>query len=164
MGFVGMTDKISIENEMPWEDRGLPATMYGFLTDVKDRFGSRPAVSYQILSGPKDKAETLSWNDLHSKVVQAANLFRSLGVSETDPVAYVLPNCNETTITLLGAMIAGIANPVNPLLEPEQIAAILRETKAKVVVTLKAFPKTDVAQKTAEAVAPCAGRSYRSGD
>jgi acyl-coenzyme A synthetase/AMP-(fatty) acid ligase len=43
-------------------------------------------------------------------------------------------------------------NPLNPLLEPEQIGAILRDTKAKVVVTLRAFPKTDVAQKTAEAV------------
>jgi acyl-CoA synthetase (AMP-forming)/AMP-acid ligase II len=49
-------------------------------------------------------------------------------------------------------MTAGIVNPINPLLEPEQISAILRETKAKVVVTLRAFPKTDVAQKVAEAV------------
>ncbi len=47
---------------------------------------------------------------------------------------------------------AGIVNPINPLLDAEQIGAILRETEAKVVVTLKAFPKTDVAQKVAEAV------------
>ena len=32
------------------------------------------------------------------------------------------------------------------------VAGILRETKAKVVVTLRAFPKTDVAQKVSEAV------------
>jgi acyl-CoA synthetase (AMP-forming)/AMP-acid ligase II len=50
-------------------------------------------------------------------------------------------------------MVAGIVNPINPLLEPEQIAAILRETKAKVLVTLKPFPKTDVPQKAAAAVA-----------
>jgi len=43
-------------------------------------------------------------------------------------------------------------NPINPLLEAEQISAILRETNAKVLVTLRAFPKTDVAQKAAEAV------------
>ena len=55
-------------------------------------------------------------------------------------------------MTLLGGAVAGIVNPINPLLEPEQIAAILRETKAKVLVTLKAFPKSDVAQKAAEAV------------
>jgi acyl-CoA synthetase (AMP-forming)/AMP-acid ligase II len=50
-------------------------------------------------------------------------------------------------------MTAGIVNPINPLLEPEKIAGILRETNAKVVVTLRAFPKTDLAQKVAEAVA-----------
>ena len=48
--------------------------------------------------------------------------------------------------------VAGIVNPINPLLEPEKISAILRETNAKVVVTLKAFPKTDLPQKVAEAV------------
>ena len=40
-----------------------------------------------------------------------------------------------------------------PTIGYRQIAAILRETDAKVVVTLKAFPKTDVCQKTAQAVA-----------
>jgi fatty-acyl-CoA synthase len=59
--------------------------------------------------------------------------------------------------------VAGIVNPINPLLEAEQISAILRETKAKVVVTLKAFPKTDVPQKVAEAVkhAPRSRRCWR---
>jgi fatty-acyl-CoA synthase/long-chain acyl-CoA synthetase len=73
-------------------------------------------------------------------------------VGEKDVVAYVLPNCNETLVTMMGGAVAGIVNPINPLLEPEQIAAILRETNAKVVVTLKSFPKTDVAQKVEEAV------------
>jgi fatty-acyl-CoA synthase len=79
-------------------------------------------------------------------------MFRALGVKETDTIAFVLPNCTETAVTILGGAVAGIVNPINPLLEPEQIAAILRETDAKVVVTLKEFPKTDVAQKMAEAV------------
>jgi fatty-acyl-CoA synthase len=130
----------------------MPRTMHEFLSRTKAAHGSRPAISYQILSGPKEKAETLSWNDLHGKATQAANLFRSLGVGEKDVVAYVLPNSLETAVTLLGGAIAGIVNPINPLLEAEQISAILRETKAKVVVTLKAFPKTDVPQKVAEAV------------
>src|SRR5690606_25409616 len=88
----------------------------------------------------------------HAQSTQAANLFRDLGVGPRDVVAYLLPNCLETAVALMGATIAGIANPINPMLEPEQIAAILRETKAKVLVTLKAFPKADVAQKAAAAV------------
>ena len=151
--FASKDDITAINNAMPYEDRDRPATMYAFMKDVKDRFGSRPAISYQIFSGPKDAAETLTWDEFFARSVQDANLFRSLGVGEKDAVAFVLPNCNETAATVIGGMIAGIVNPVNPLLDATQIGAILRETKAKVVVTLKAFPKTDVAQKTAEAVA-----------
>ena len=152
MTFASMDDRNAIEQQMPWADRDVPATLYGLLSRTAGKFPDRPAVSYQIFSGPEDKAETLSWSELRAKVAQTANLFRSLGVGEKDVVAYVLPNCNETTLTLLGGAVAGIVNPINPLLEPEQIASILRETKAKVVVTLKPFPKTDVAQKVAEAV------------
>lgn len=150
--FANLADVKAIEAEMPWEARGTARTMHEFLGRTKAAHGSRPAISYQILSGPATKAVTLTWNDLHGQVTRAANLFRSLGVGETDVVAYVLPNCLETAVTLLGGAVAGIVNPINPLLEHEQISAILRETKAKVVVTLKAFPKTDVPQKVAEAV------------
>jgi len=150
--FANLADVKAIEAEMPWEARGMARTMHEFLSRAKAAHGTRPAISYQILSGPKEKAETLTWNALHAKVTQAANLFRSLGVGEKDVVAYVLPNSLETAVTLLGGAVAGIVNPINPLLEAEQISAILRETKAKVVVTLKAFPKTDVPQKVAEAV------------
>ncbi|MFP7672573.1 acyl-CoA synthetase [Marivita sp. S0852] len=151
MTFASYEDRNAIENEMPWASRDLPATLYGQLSKTAAAFPDRPAVSYQLLSGPKDKAETLTWAELLAKTVQAANLFRSLGIGEEDVVAYVLPNTNETILSLLGGAIAGIVNPINPLLEPEQIASILRETQAKVVVTLKAFPKTDVPQKVAEA-------------
>jgi acyl-CoA synthetase (AMP-forming)/AMP-acid ligase II len=76
-----------------------------------------------------------------------------LGIGETDVVAYLLPICNEAALTLIGGSISGIANPINPLLEPDQIAAILRETNAKVLVTLRGFPKTNLAQLAADAVA-----------
>lgn len=150
--FANRADIAAIEAEMPWEVRDTARTMHDFLTRAKAAHGPRPAISYQILSGPNDKAVTLTWNDLHAQVTQAANLFRSLGVGPQDVVAYVLPNSLETSVTLLGGAVAGIVNPINPLLEAEQISAILRETKAKVVVTLRAFPKTDLPQKVAEAV------------
>ena len=151
MSFAGMEDRAAIESQGPWEDRDLPKTLFAMLSGTAHKFPNHRAVSYQLLSGPTDKAETLTWSQLLEKTCQAANLFRSLGVGEKDVVAYILPNCNETILALLGGAIAGIANPINPLLEAEQIASILRETNAKVVVTLRPFPKTDVAQKTAEA-------------
>lgn len=150
--FVTREDIAATEAEMAWAKRPVARTMYEFISGTKAAHGARPAVSYQLLSGPTTKSETLTWSQLHALTTQAANLFRSLGVGEKDVVAYVLPNALETVVTLIGGAVAGIVNPINPLLEPEQISAILRETKAKVVVTLKPFPKTDLAQKVAEAV------------
>ena len=151
--FATVADRNAIQDEKPWADRDTPATMYRFLKRTAERHGPRDAVSFQITSGPNDKAETLSWNDLLAGTIQAANMFRALGIGENDVVAYLLPNANETVLTLLGGAVAGIVNPINPLLDAEQVASILRETGAKVLVTLKSFPKTDVAQKAAEAVA-----------
>jgi acyl-CoA synthetase (AMP-forming)/AMP-acid ligase II len=150
--FASHKDIEAIESEMPWEQRDVAATMYQFLNRTADRFGDRPAITFQMFSDDGAKAETLTWRSFLERVTQAANLFRKLGVGETDVVAYILPNCHETAITLIAGTIAGIACPINPLLEPEQISSILRETGAKVVVTLRSFPKTDVAQKVAEAV------------
>ena len=150
--FASRADLQEIESEMPWAERPVARTIYQRLSLTRADHGTRPAITYQLLSDPQAPVVTLTWNDLHAQVTQAANLFRSLGIGPRDVVAYVLPNSLETAVTFLGGAVAGIVNPINPLLEPEQISAILRETKAKVVVTLRAFPKTDVPQKVAEAV------------
>lgn len=155
--FATVADRDRVEREMPWSQRDRATTIHDFVSRAKARHGTRPALSFQLTSGPADPAVTLSWNALHARVTQAANLFRSLGVGEGDTVAYMLPNCLETAVALLAGATAGIVNPINPLLEPEQIAAILRETKAKVLVTLKPFPKTDIAQKAALAVSQAPG-------
>lgn len=152
MQFSTSQDARDLENQMPWADRDRPETLYQKLRNVRDTYPDHKAISYQLTSGPTDPSETLTWSQFHDQVCQAANLFRSMGIGEKDVVAFILPNALETAVAMIGGMIAGISNPINPLLEPEQISAILRETNAKVVVTLRAFPKTDIAQKTAEAV------------
>ena len=141
MTFASIQDTRSIEQEMNWDERDVPKTLYSMLSDTAEKYPNNNAVSFQLLSGPTDKAETLSWRTLHEKITQTANMFRSLGIGRDDVVAYILPNCNETVLTLLGGMVAGIVNPINPLLAPEQMGAILRETNARVLVTLKGFPK-----------------------
>ncbi len=151
--FVDIAARDAIENEMPYAARDLPRTIYAQLTRTRDRFPQRPAVSFQLFSNPDAPAQTLSWNDLHERVTETANLFRSLGIGPKDTVAYLLPNALETSVVLLAGMVSGIVNPINPLLDAEQIGGILRESKAKVLVTLKSFPKSDVAQKAAAAVA-----------
>ena len=152
MTYATLADRAAIMAEKPWEDRNQPKTMYELLHRTTTAHGGRPAVTFQMFSDPDAPAETLSWSELHDQTCRTANLFRSLGVGENDVVAYLMPNSTETVLTYLGGQIAGIVNPINPLLDPEHIGGILRETGAKVLVTLKAFPKTDIAQKAAEAV------------
>lgn len=151
--FDSRADRDAIEAEAPWSARAQPETMYRFLGRAAGNWGDRPAIGFQILSGPHSRACTLTWRELHERVTETANLFRSLGVGPTDTVAFLLPNCLETAVVLLAGATAGVVNPINPLLEPEQIAGILRETNAKVLVTLRPFPKSDVAQRAAAAVA-----------
>ncbi|MDN5567635.1 MAG: AMP-binding protein, partial [Paracoccus sp. (in: a-proteobacteria)] len=151
--FSTYEDRDRIEGEGEYEARNLPVTLYDFIAATAERFPQRPAISFQLLSGPRDPAKTLTWKEVLERVTETANLFRSLGVGPDDTVAYLLPNTVETPVVLLAGATAGIVNPINPLLDANQIGGILRETRAKVLVTLKAFPKTDVAQKAAEAVA-----------
>ncbi len=152
MTYANMADRNAIEAETAWDARDLPTTTFELLSRTADAHGSRKALSFQLQSGPTDPCETLTWNELRDQATQVANMFRQLGIGENDVVAYMMPNANESVLTYLGGQIAGIVNPINPLLEPEQIGAILRETNAKVLVTLRSFPKTDLAQKAGEAV------------
>ena len=158
--FSSMEDRNAVEAEMAYDQRPLPKTIYSYLSATAEKFPDRPAITYQLLSGERDHATTLTWQDLRDRVTETANLLRSLGVGPNDTVAYLLPNSPETAVVLLAGATAGIVNPINPLLDAEQIAGILRETKAKVLVTLKPFPKTDVAQKAAEAVSKAPGVTH----
>jgi len=138
---------------MSWDAIEKAETLYGLLTDVCDRFGQHDAFSYQLLSKPNSPAETYTWGDLHHAVTQTANMFRDLGIGEEDVVGYLLPNTSETVLTLLGGMVAGRICPINPLLGVDQIVGILQSANVRVLVTLRSFPKTDIAQKASAATA-----------
>lgn len=150
--FSSVADRDRIEAESTYEERDLPHSIYEMLSRTKERFPDAPALSFQLFSDPDASARTLSWRELHERVTETANLFRDLGIGPDDTVAFLLPNSIETPVIMLAAATAGIVNPINPLLEPDQIAALLRESGAKVLVALRAFPKSDIAEKAAEAL------------
>ena len=85
--FSGVADRDAVERELPYAERDLPVTIYQFLSRTRDAHGARPAISFQLLSDPKSRAETWTWNTFLGRITQAANLFRSLGVGEGDTVA-----------------------------------------------------------------------------
>jgi fatty-acyl-CoA synthase len=98
----------------------------------------KPALYFLPNADPAEPALTVSYRQFMAGVTQAANMFGALGVGPTDVVSFLLPLLPESFMSLFGAQVAGIANPVNPLLEPVQIAEILRAANTKVLVTLSA--------------------------
>jgi fatty-acyl-CoA synthase len=147
-----LADKAAVEQEMAWDDRVAARTLYQQLTTTAGRFPDRPALTFQLKSGPRDKSVTLTWAETKAEVTRAANLFRRLGVGPSDTVAYILPNAPETPVVLLAGATAGVVAPINPLLSEEHMAELLRESGAKVLVTLKSFPKADLAARVARAL------------
>ncbi|MBX3655724.1 MAG: acyl-CoA synthetase [Ramlibacter sp.] len=120
----------------PYE-QAIPArTTWGLITHAAQRFAERTALRYlpgaDLQAAPRD----VSYAELASQVRRAANLFRSLGVGPDDAVAILAPNIPETQFALWGAQLAGRACPINYLLQPEHIAALLAASGARVVVAL----------------------------
>ncbi len=102
------------------------------------------AIRYIADGDPDGETVAISYRELQKRSNQAANLFHSLGVSANDVVLYVLPTLPQLYVAMLGAVSAGIACGVNWMLKPEQLAELVRSTKAKVVVTLGPTPGYEI--------------------
>jgi fatty-acyl-CoA synthase len=125
---------------MPWEE-ALPArTTYDLLRMAQARHPDRTALRFVLNGDPQAPEFSLSYHGLVGRITQAANAFHRAGVKPGQAVALMLPNLPETHFALFGAQAAGIANPINPMLEVEHIAAIIDATGASVLVTLAPQP------------------------
>jgi fatty-acyl-CoA synthase len=133
--------------QVAYTDRIAAASTYDALRLGAAHNPDAPAIQYLPNSDPADKPLVLSHRDFFAGVTQAANLFHALGVGGNDVVSFLLPLLPEAFLTLFGAEAAGIANPVNPLLEPHQISEILEAAHTKVLVALGPLPGTDIWQK-----------------
>ena len=102
------------------------------------------AICYIADGDPASESVCIRYGELQSRSNQAANLFHSLGVSSNDVVMFVLPTLPQLYVVMLAAAACGIACGVNWMLKPEQLAELIRSTKAKVVVTLGPTPGYEI--------------------
>ena len=107
------------------------------------------AAALQFLSraGADEAPLTISYAQFLARVAQTANMLADLGVGPDDVVSFLLPLLPQSFFVLFGAEAVGIANPVNPLLEPGQIAEILRAANTRVLVTLGPAEGSDIWEK-----------------
>ena len=94
----------------------------------------KPAMQVLPAGDPMGEPVTISYRELKERVHQTANMLHALGLGSTDVVSFLLPMCPEAYYTILGGEAAGIVNAVNPLLEPWQIAEILKAANTKILV------------------------------
>ncbi|MGZ8287678.1 MAG: acyl-CoA synthetase [Telluria sp.] len=119
-----------------WQDQ-LPArTTYDLLCQASERHPQRIALRFLARADADVPAEAISYQGLLERVTQAANAFHQAGIRPGHAVALLLPNMPATHYALWGAQAAGIAAPVNPMLDVAHIAAIVDATQARALVTL----------------------------
>ena len=105
------------------------------------------AISFLFNGDTYESPVDIPFSRLIGRIRQSANLFHDLGVGPEDVVTYVLPNIPQTHFVLWGAEAAGIANPINPLLEAGTIRDICISAKTKVLVTMAEMPGSEMWQK-----------------
>jgi fatty-acyl-CoA synthase len=138
---------VRVVERAPYADRIAAASIYEAIKLGAARAPDAPAIQFLPNADPADTPLVISHRDFVARVTQAANMFGALGAGKDDVISFMLPLVPDAFVTLFGAEACGIANPVNPLLEPHQLAEILEAAKTTILVALGPMPGTDIWQK-----------------
>ena len=139
-----MTDWIKVRTqtdidaiELQGIDAFLPdATPVDLIRRAAVLWPDRTALRYVIEVGRPETDEVISYRELFRLILQTANLFHRLGVRQTDAVAILAPHVPSSQIALWAAQLVGRACPINPMLRPEDVVALLLASKSKIAVVL----------------------------
>ena len=145
--FRSAADVQAFEATARYEDRIAAQSTYEAVQRGAAIAPQAPALQFIASAESLEPAVTLSHAQFLARVTQSGNLFHAHGVGPQDVVSFLLPLLPQYYFGLLGAQVAGIANPVNPLLSPHQLAEILRAARTKVLVTIGPRPGTDIWDK-----------------
>ncbi len=134
----------------PYEDVVPLRTTQDIFLRSAQLFPDRPALIQLLDEHPETPPRTFTYAELLANINRAANLFRSLGVRESNSVGLMLPSLPETHFALWGAQLAGRVCPINFMLSIDHIAELLHAADVKVLVALGPSPDFDIHQKALE--------------
>lgn len=120
--------------QTPWESWFEHNTVFDAIIDRTDRHPEQTAIHFLPTGSLDDDVTTLSYKDLLARIRQCANMFRSFGVARDDVVSFLVPPLPQSHYGLWGAAVAGIASPINFMLEPAALADIINGSGAKILV------------------------------
>jgi len=101
---------------------------------LKDK-ADKPAIIWEANS-PEEESITLTYQELHDQVCQAANMLKSLGVQKGDRVCMYMPMIPQLAISCLAcARIGAIHSVIFAGFSANALADRINDAKAKVVIT-----------------------------
>ncbi len=130
--------------KVPLHERVTEKSTYELISKGAAINPDATAMSF-ILDGERfQEPIRVTYGQFMAKIRQTANMLADWGVGPTDVVTYLLPNLPQTHFVLWGAETAGIANPINPMLEADTIKEICQAAGTKVLVALGDMPGVDI--------------------
>ena len=120
-----------------WNDDTL-----GALVDACAR--ARPTLAFQIWS--EDRPFTSRVSDVHAQARRLAAGLQAQGLGPGDVVAFQLPNWAEAAVTFFGlSMLGAVLVPVVHSYGAKELGFILRQSRARALITTDRFGRLDYA-------------------
>jgi fatty-acyl-CoA synthase len=125
----------------PLEER---LTVVDFTRRVALALAARHAADtaiFYVPDGDVDRpAERISFARLRDNIARTASLLRAHGIGRNDVIAILMPTVPALYWSVLGAMSAGIAFPLNWMLDAGHALHLVKEANAKAVIALGPTP------------------------
>ena len=128
-----LADVEALEAEA-WENRISHRTVYDAICHWALREPARPAIRFLPTGGLDDEVQSWSYDAFALAIRRSANLFYARGIGRKDVVSFLVPPLPQSHYGLWGASVAGIASPINFLLEPAALVHIIKSSKSDILV------------------------------
>lgn len=128
---TGPEDVLALERKAPWKEVLSARSTYELIAGAAADRPAATAITYLATGDPSEEPLRITYRQLIGRITQAANLFHALGVGRDDVVSILLPHLPQTHYTMWGAGAAGIANPINFLLQPDQLADLMNAARTR---------------------------------
>jgi fatty-acyl-CoA synthase len=142
---------------LPYAEFMAHTSVFDALVDATSRHPDRKALTFVEAADCPQTTRHWTAREFIADVRRAANMFRSLSGDDEPRVAMLLPAIPQAYFTLWGAEAAGVACPINYLLDAEHVADLIRASGANILVALGPNPDLDIWSRVPGLRAKCPG-------
>ena len=130
---IGSAADVRRLEQTPLESALAQRSTYELFCESARAFRDKTALTFLRSADPQEAPVRWSYSELLRGIHQTANLLLRLGVQPTDTIAILLPGCLDYHLALWGGEVAGIVQPLNPLLNEEKLVSLMNAGKATVL-------------------------------